>query len=318
MDDFKDLVWTSPSSSTPNSTSAAAKPGSSYDPFSMLAASSTANRGTPNYLSSTSGPPSRTLTPSNAAKPQQASATSPSDAFSGLLSFGGSSGSGTGANMSMAERQAQVERKRREEEERKAQEAKLHGAFWDKFDAGGSLGGGGSSSTTLPAKTSANGPSTLLPSVAKPTTTGTANPSLGNILQPSSRPISPAVRPTASPKPPSVASQPPQGKSSLTVWDFDLLGTSTTPASSSTAQQATSQTDDLLGEFDVFAQKPAAKSANAPSAPQRSDSPGDFDWGDREDRDEPNGADKYSGDEDDVLGLLSQPVDKVRPKAESV
>ncbi|KIO29533.1 hypothetical protein M407DRAFT_6189 [Tulasnella calospora MUT 4182] len=189
MDDFKDLVWTSSSSSTPNSTSAAGKPGSNYDPFSMLAASSTANRGTPNYLSG-SGPPSRTLTPSNVAKPPQSSTTSSSDAFSGLLSLGGSSG--TGANMSIAERQAQAERKRREEEERKAQEAKLHGAFWDKFDVGGSVGGGRSSSTGLPAKTSANGPSTLLPSAAKPTSTGATNPSLGGILQPSSRPISPA------------------------------------------------------------------------------------------------------------------------------
>ncbi|KAG8923414.1 hypothetical protein FRC01_012790, partial [Tulasnella sp. 417] len=316
MDDFKDIVWNSPSSSTPTSTSAAAKPGSNYDPFSMLAASSTANRGTPNYMSSGSGPSSRPLTPSNVAKPQPSTTTSSSDAFSGLLSFGGSSG--TGANMSMAERQAQAERKRREEEEKKAQEAKLHGAFWDKFDVGGSLGGGGSSSTILPAKTSANGPSTLLPSAAKPTSTGTPNASFSNILQPSSRPISPAVKPASSPKPPLAAPKPPQGKSSLTVWDFDLLGTSTTPASSSTAQQATKQEDEFLGEFDVFAQQPpAVKSAKASSsAPQRSDSPGDFDWGDREDRDERNGADNYSGDEEDVLGLLSQPVGKVRPKAE--
>ncbi|KAG8952667.1 hypothetical protein FRC04_004029 [Tulasnella sp. 424] len=321
MDDFKDLVWNGSSTSAPNSTSSAAKPGSSYDPFSMLAASSTApNRGTPNYLSSTSGPLSRTLTPSNnVAKPPQSSTSG--DAFSGLLSFGGSSG--TGATMSIAERQAQAERKRREEEERKAQEAKVHGAFWDKFDSGGTLGGSGSSSSgaTLQARTSANGPSVLLPLPARSTSTGPVNGSLGGILQPSSRPISPAVKPTSSPKPPSAATpQPPQGKSSLTVWDFDLLGTSNTSAPPSAVQPATNQTDDILGEFDVFAQQPpaASKGANASaSVPQRSDSPGDFDWGDREDRDERNGAEKYSGDEDDVLGLLSKPVDQVRPKAES-
>ncbi|KAG8988942.1 hypothetical protein FRB90_002478 [Tulasnella sp. 427] len=314
MDDFKDLVWTSPTTSTPSNSNS--KPSSAYDPFSLLAGSSSntsTNRGTPNYLSSAgSGPPSRTLTPSNpnpnlnaAGKP-----SSSSDAFSGLLNFGGGGGNG-GSNLSMAERQAQADRKRREEDARRAQEAKAHGAFWDRFESGGGVGGSTTSERSLPVKTSANGPSIVLPSSApKPA----APSSLGGILQPTSRPISPAVKPTASPKPPAAT----KGKS-LTVWDFDLLGASPTTASASTtttAQPTASQnaSDGLLDEFDVFAQptKPAGATTSAAAAPKRSESPGDFDWGDREDREERNGAREYSGDEDDVLGLLSQPVGKVK------
>ena len=68
-----------------------------------------------------------------------------------------------------------------------------------------------------------------------------------------------------------------------------------------------------LLDLDEFNPIPSSQSSRAsPQPPLRSDTPGDFDFGDRED-----GLLDNQSDEDDILGELSKPVSK-RPPTQAV
>lgn len=304
MDDFKDLVWTSPaSSSTQQNSTLKATPRSGGDAFSYLANS---GRGTPNYVAS--GQNSRSMTPTSA--PTKASSTTPSgsvDAFSNLLNFGGSSGAN--GSMSIADRQAQADRARREQEERQRKEMQLQGSFWDRFD-GGSANGGSTRPGPQLVKTNPNGGLAALGDLGATRSTPALKPpiSLG-------RPITPTTIPKSSPSPappPAAAAT----KAPVSVWDFDLLGTAPSTSALTSASATSSPTpgdDSVLGDFDLLGSSAAVVGKQRIEATITD--PGDFDWGDREDR---NGADvaNDSGDEgDDLLGDLGRPV-KARPKAD--
>lgn len=295
MDDFKDLKWVDAPSST-TSGGSATRPSrtssSSADAFSLLASSVSK----PNYLSSVSNPPSRSLTPSLPPKPVQASS---GDAFSSLFSTGGSRPTLSKAPMSMAQRQAKAERERTQKEEQERQTLHAHPAFWDQLD----------SSRPRSVQPQRQAESSGLPPVLRPTsasgsgsTQSQSRPSLGQFsaLTPTVRPISPNP-----PAKPTTASRPP-----TTVWDFDLLSG---PTTSATVPQVTVKpaSTDLLDDFDVLSASPARapppSSSKPPATTLRTDDEfDDFQW-EPAHRDAPSPADS---DDDDVLGLLGKPVSR--------
>jgi len=268
MDDFNDLVWTSSSSSNnaPKPT-AQTQPSYKLDSFSLLAST---GKSQANYVSS-SGPPSRSLTPSAPiVKPQTSN-----DAFGDLLAFGGSSK--TTNNLSIAERQAQVERERLEKQRKEQQALRDQGAFWDTFEK--------PKSTPPPIRSTSSNSAAL-----KPT------------------PLA-----TASKPPPASTSTPSSVKSSkapaVSIWDFDLLAAPAPPEDDE---------PDLFAGFNHISNKP-----KSPSPAPRSSTPGDFDFGDREDRHAESGRKGLLGnnegrqdDQDDILGLLGQPLRSI-PKGQT-
>lgn len=296
MDDFKDLAWTTASSS---SASSKGKPSSQYDSFSALAATQS-QRGTPNYVGSAgSSAPSRSLTPSNQTR-SPAPAKAP-DAFSSLLSFG-SNGSNA-QNLSIAERQAKVEQERRDQERKRQQAIQSQSTFWDSFEGVGSsstagksvpvTGGSKSTATSLPTATLLQ--PTLRPSssISNRSST-TSQPQIARITTPNAAiPVS-------------------QKQSTADVWDFDLLNASSKPK---TTRPAAATAEDMLGEFDLLSAGASPTPTHKPPsrkpspAMNGSSTPGDFDfgedWGD-------GSSDNRAGlladeeDEEDILGALGR------------
>ncbi|KAG8959445.1 hypothetical protein FRC03_007976 [Tulasnella sp. 419] len=305
MDDFTDLVWTNTSSKQQDTTK---KTGNQYDAFSMLAQGGSKA----NYLSSSSSTPSsRPLTPSQRPASSTSNVQQPTvnassgDAFSNLLSFGTSASNSK--SLSMAERQAQAERERREKAEAARKQMQVNGSFWDKFESSPSMTPSTSNGMTSPAS-----------SVPKPTpakASSLASPSLlaPTVLRPSSSASS-----TSKPAQPSTTST---KSAAVTVWDFDLLAAPSTTGKSQSPKPTTSTppkpstSDDLFGDFDAFTSAPpSSQPAKGRSrTPPRSQSPGDFDFGDRDDV---SGLlDGGDASDDDILGALSKPVGEARREA---
>ncbi|KAF9463679.1 hypothetical protein BDZ94DRAFT_1217783 [Collybia nuda] len=221
---------------------------------------------------------SRPITPSTIsqqkpiAKPPP-KASSGGDAFSGLFDGSLPGGSSNGARMTIAERAAQVEKERLASLQRHQQSVKQTSSAWDGLD---SLG---------------NTPSPSLPKTSNSSQDddwgfGTAAP----------------IQPTPKPK---IVQKP---------MDDDDWGLGDLAAAAVSQPQARTPASQAIWDLDEFA---GASSSAQPSPPiitthQRSDSPGDFDFGNREDA--LLGDD--SNDEDDILGALSKPVDSI-PKRKS-
>ncbi|TFY66926.1 hypothetical protein EVG20_g4179 [Dentipellis fragilis] len=243
-----------------------------YDAFAMLASTGT-------------NPNSRSTTPSGASMSSQKpsakpiTSTSSGDAFSGLFSNGFGEASAN-ANLSIAERAAKVERERREalmKQQAKHQEAaKQHAHTWAGLDGLESLAK--STSTPAPAP----------PPVAQD----------DDWLFGSAPPAKPAasVKVTAATEDdwglddfvshpaPSKSVTPVQPSQPKSVWDLDDLTSSSKPVSG-----------------------PSHSNSRSHGA-SRSSTPGDFDFGDREDA----LLDDNSQDEDDILGDLARPAHEVR------
>ncbi|KAL7416023.1 hypothetical protein BDY24DRAFT_252764 [Mrakia frigida] len=317
MDDLNDLVWTSPPSNTnkqplPNSS----RTGSPFSSFDMLA--NTSNRSYSPSPSSFNAPSSSSnLKPSPAAPAPRSAASS--DAFASLLSLGGSSSGG----LSMAEKAAKLADEARSKKEAEAKAFAGQGAFWDKFGGaeganpsgaavkspgavGGGAGGGLSALLALPQRISS--PS-LVPS--RPTSSASNN----------SRP---AFTTSTSSKPPILLGSP-----SNDLWsEFDTLSSPPLhPSSSSSSSkppppptQPPKATDSSFDSFDLFedltiSSKPSPSQPQPPSSSSRRSTPGDHDFGNREDRDDDDGwgGEDAGGllggngsDDDDFMGAFNQ------------
>jgi hypothetical protein len=259
------------------------------------------------------------------------------DPFSGLLSLGAS----TNVNMSMADRRAHAERERREREKREKARVEAQGAMWDQLD--GALSGTSSATNSravspisTPALRPASAATTLPPPGLKtspgvkpsPSTSNgdvfwTLNAPLQNIHSVTSRNVSPALVPQrAAPNP-----RPAPGRSSPTFAD---ISTQRSPPLSST--KTSGGLDDDWLNLDALAPKdaPAAPTPRRPNqtsdplgfdlldssstkdlfgspAGSRSRTPGDFDFGSKEDLGQ-------STEDDDILGDLAKPIDEIRKK----
>ncbi|KAI0677665.1 hypothetical protein C8Q78DRAFT_1089796 [Trametes maxima] len=250
------------------------------DVFSMLAAA-----GSSSTVASRSATPAHTpVLGSNAAAKamQKAASASPAlgggDAFSGLLSGFSSTQSANSANLTMAQRAALAERERRERAQQQASNPPpTASSAWAGLDA---LGG---SSSTTKAHSSAAGHDPL--------------DDLG---------FGGFSNSTASKPPPITAtkSAPPPDDD----WGFGEFASqpAAAPPPSSTRKTAlATQFDDLLG-FDDFAAPSSSRKSSSP-VPPAPNSPGDFDFGNRED----GLLGNQSSDEDDILGDLGKPVEKL-------
>ncbi|KII94524.1 hypothetical protein PLICRDRAFT_127526 [Plicaturopsis crispa FD-325 SS-3] len=233
-----------------------------------------------------SAPNSRPITPSTSGRPiAQKPAAKPvsssnGDAFSGLLA-GTLNVSTSNANMTIAERAAHVERQKSEQLRRNAEAAKMQASAWSGLDT---LAG---SSTSAPQIVQADddwGFGSKSNGYAKAqVAAGKAQLEdddwgLGEF---SSKPVSKDASP----------SHTGQGE-----WDIDLLSSSSKPAPSSkpaSFKSPPARASQSLWDLDTF---------SSPSGNERSNSPGDFDFGDREDG-------PPTQDDDDILGVLSKPVD---------
>lgn len=297
-DSFADL-W---ASSTPvtqpappqklGAVSAASSPNVSYrkpqhDVFSRLAsAGSSAPNSRPLTPSSIGGLPPKS-TPIMDRPPVKGGS---GDAFSELL--GGTIGaSSNGTRLTIAERAAKVERERLEQIQKQQQQREKDASAWDGLD-------------TLASSSSTSQLSSL-----------TSPPNNGGFGTDDWAFDSPTA--TIHKSKPAQASQ---SKARAPIvdddWGLGDFGTaaSTIPASTpiNTTDTRTSQS---LWDLDDFTSTPIISTRKPPSLPmappsQRSSSPGNFDFGDREDRD--------SADEDDILGALSKPVDAIPKRPESL
>ncbi|KAH9854938.1 hypothetical protein C2E23DRAFT_774759 [Lenzites betulinus] len=244
------------------------------DVFSLLAAAGS---------SSTVG--SRSITPAQspaigsnvAARPIQKAASTGTalggnDAFSGLLSGFSAAQSSNNTNLTIAQRAALVERERRELAQQQQQTASAApvASAWAGLDALG-----GSSHASAPSHDPLD--------------------DLGFGAFTSPTPQAPPIKVTQSAPPPE------------DDWAFGEFASPPAAAHSSKQKTAAaSQFDDLLG-FDDFAAPSAPRQSHSPAPPARSGTPGDFDFGNREDGLLANQSD----DDDDILGDLSKPVEKL-------
>ena len=306
--DFSDLLWTD-SSSTKKSTNvtlgaalgqtrtASAQSNSRpFDAFNAIA-STGGSKPSYGYTASPMSGVSRTASPAISSESALAGTSSRGDAFGDLLSSTGGSSSSS-ANLSIAQRQARLAQAALETEKKRAQEAKQHGAFWDRFESdvgtARSPASHSSSAVNSPKPPYASSPPLLAPT----------------LLTPVSRPTSAArTHPAKQPSP----------VASADIWgDFDSLSVSSParkpspspslgPATTSLISPTDEADDDFLGFGDF--QKPSA-AVNGSGRVSRSDTPGDFDFGDREDYASGGllGDDENSDGGDDILGALSQPV----------
>ncbi|KAI0068526.1 hypothetical protein BV25DRAFT_1791757 [Artomyces pyxidatus] len=244
-----------------------------YDAFSLLASSASAS------------PSPRSLTPSSAlaSSSQKPSAklggAAGGDAFGSLLS--GSFGSNN-SNLTIAERAAKAEAERQAKYAEKQQAAQQHTTAWAGLDS------------------LVKGPS-LPPRMAQ----ASSSPPLDDDwLFGSMKPAKPASPVRKAP----VAEED----------DWGLHEFISRPAESKPVQfTQTSQPKSLweLDQFDSSSQPlppPSSRPATRSPIPSRSDTPGDFDFGDREDA----LLDDDSQDGDDILGDLARPVDDI-PKRPS-
>lgn len=239
------------------------------DVFSMLAAtgsSSSITRST-TPRSLASGPvPLRPIQQTPSGGTRAAAGSRGGDAFSGLLSGTFAAQSSSNANLTMAQRAALAE-KEKLERTRKTQPSASASSAWAGLDALG-----GSSITT-----------------SAPTRDPLEDLGFSSF---SSSPA-PARTPSKSPQPAPPAEDD-WGLGDFSSQSAPVLATSSKPTPAY----------DLFG-FDDFI--PASTSGNSTApAPQRSTSPGDFDFGSRED-----GLLGNQSDEDDILGDLGKPVEQL-------
>ncbi|EMD40300.1 hypothetical protein CERSUDRAFT_110907 [Gelatoporia subvermispora B] len=240
------------------------------DVFSMLAAAGTSSATTSRSISP-AGPvkPTSNATP---ARPSPAPASSGSgDVFSSLLSGTlVSSSNANGANLTIAQRAARAEQERKQQLQGQGTATRQQPSAWDGLDAlGGFSGGAQASSLSSPS-----------PSTASHTEDTAWNFGL-QVTQPAK---------TSSPAPP--------------VEDDWGLEDFAPPPASTKASAPVSQNASLFS-LDDFASAPAAPAVQSPHIRvSRSSTPGDFDFGDREDGLLANASD----DEDDILGDLAKPV----------
>ncbi|KAH8092472.1 hypothetical protein BXZ70DRAFT_951043 [Cristinia sonorae] len=285
-DSFADL-WNS---------SAPVKPAEPPKKLGALSANSTGSSSTRkpandvfSLLANTSTPTSRSVTPSYLATPQsippsrstvvpvQKSVSSGGDAFSGLFAGGSSSGNASQANMTIAQRAAMVERQRSEQLLQRQKATQQAASAWDGLDTLGKS----SLSSTNGASSSKNdddwGFDFASPAPQKQPARSNPTPKAAVVLDDDwglgdfgSKPASAKATP-----PPS------QKAATGSLWDLD----------------------DFASPSSQNGRKPSPE----PSI-HRSGTPGDFDFGDRED----GLLNDRSDDEDDILGDLSKPIDQVR------
>ncbi|KAI0650851.1 hypothetical protein C8Q79DRAFT_409656 [Trametes meyenii] len=250
------------------------------DVFSMLAAAGS---------SSTVG--SRSVTPAHtpvlgsnvAAKPmQKAASASPAlgggDAFSGLLSGFSSTQSANSANLTMAQRAALAEKERRQHAQHQASlPPPSASSAWAGLDALG----GSSSTTKAHSSTPRHDP---LDDLGFGAFSGST---------------------TSNPPPITATKSAPPLDDDWGFGEFASQPTAAPPPSSARKTAPASQFDDLLG-FDDFAAPSSHRKSPSP-APPASNEPGDFDFGNRED----GLLGNQSSDEDDILGDLGKPVEKL-------
>ncbi|KAG8702394.1 hypothetical protein FRC08_003507 [Ceratobasidium sp. 394] len=241
--------------------------------------------GTPSYFATNSLPPpasSQHYRPnsrtggSTTTKP--ASSQNTTDAFGDLFSL---SDDNRSRNMTIAERKAQADRERARAEEQAKQERDAHGAFWDRFEFADS----GATKTRTTGNYSGIPAPTPQPQTAR----------IDTLL-----PVPSRVSPLPSSQPSASRTTP---VTSVDPWDLDsFLAPSqsasqiATPASNlSPVQKDPSGNLDL---FDLLDSSSSAQPVPSTHSPVRGGTPGDFDWGDRE-------------DQDDLLGELSKPVSEI-------
>ncbi|TFY50612.1 hypothetical protein EVJ58_g10973 [Rhodofomes roseus] len=229
------------------------------DVFSMLASpalgSSPASRsGTPGAtgpIQSTQSLGAGGMSPSMGAKPVQKSTSSGGDAFSGL--FPGSLASGSTANranMTIAERAAQAERERREQMQQQHAAAKQSANAWTGLDSLGEF------------------------TTAKPSTPAQATAAQDDDWIFGSEPPKPSASATKA----STSKSPPPPSDDWGLDDFIAQPAAPKPASAQPRGHS-------LLDLDEFSPIPTTQSSRASPRPAhvRSSTPGDFDFGDRED-----------------------------------
>jgi hypothetical protein len=286
MSDFADL-W---NSVTPN---AHKKPTNNETLASQLNASKGSGLGAMSQPISRVSTPSYFSTPGISPQPSgQALRTSPRpgatnaaskpvtsqsavDAFGDLF---GTSGATQSRNMTIAERQALASREQAQAEEKARREREANSAFWDNLEFSKSVG----------------------------STSGISHHSLGT-----SQPLAPRIETTLltpsrlSPLPSSKPSTSGLTPASNNIWDLDSflapsnsVSQAPTPSPVASPGPRSAQTNPDL--FDLLDSLPSrgqgAPDLTSKTTPMRSGTPGDFDWGDRED------------DDLDLLGELGKPV----------
>ncbi|THV07683.1 hypothetical protein K435DRAFT_959749 [Dendrothele bispora CBS 962.96] len=248
-------------------------------------------------LSSTSGPPSRTMTPSYTAStsPKPPTLNSSGDAFASLFSSDSGLSGKSSQNMTIAERAAEADRKRREQflksqnQQVQSSGSKANDA-WAGLD---SLGGGFGGKTSIQATSSLDddwglGSSTTVST--NPAKSVSANPANGDDsgLEGFS---------SSKPTPPQLKAQASSGGS---FWDMDEFTSSPIPPQR---------------------RSPPGRKPDTPS--------NDFDFGSREDQDdllgdfgslprETKATATATPSEDDILGALSRPVDELQKERERI
>lgn len=258
------------------------------DVFALLSATSSASS-------------SRPLTPSTAAAspPQRPPQKGPAsgDAFSGLLA-GTLGTNGTGAPLTIAERAAQAERDRREGALRRHQAAaarvQTQSSAWDGLDTL-------AAARPTPTSTASSGP----PEEEEDWGLGLGSALRGGVQNGGRASASPVV---------SAPSRVDRDQDDWGLGDFAAK-----PSSMSTATSPAPPPRQAIWDLDDFASPSPAPPAHASSAEPLGSPPlireptphadplADFDFGNREDRLLNDDGDEH--DEDDILGILSKPVD---------
>lgn len=245
------------------------------DVFSMLAATnSSSSLGSRNGPSSQRGPSpatsaSTTQVPA-AQRTMQKAVSTGSDAFGDLLS-GTFASSSSGAHLTMAERAARAERERKDKQQQQQKLAQQQASAWAGLDS-----------------------LDVQKSIAAPTSSKLADPDDDWIFdsQPAKVPV---PTPAASTK----------TSAQNDDWSFDDFAS---PPPVTRTQSLPQQSNSLLGLNEFESNPVSHQSRHSPQSPSpRSNTPGDFDFGDREDA----LLDDDSNDEDDILGALSKPAGKL-------
>jgi hypothetical protein len=217
-----------------------------------------------------SQPNSRPITPSFIR--QQPSSKPPTsnagDAFGGLVSFGDSTSRDDG--LTIAERAAKADRERKEKLEREQAALKSQGSFWDQYEG---------APTLAPSK----------PAPSKPAVPAKFNGGWDLDFL------------TSDPIPPPQPSQTAETNGRTAAWNLDFM--SSEPTVSVTPPTAKPSRD--IFDIDELATLGAVQQTRS-NEPSRTNTPGSFDFGDRED------ALLEDGDDEDILGSLARPIEVVR------
>ncbi|KAI0053764.1 hypothetical protein FA95DRAFT_1579387 [Auriscalpium vulgare] len=292
--------------SAPSQSSGTRRP--QYDAFSMLAAASSAS---PSPRAVTPASIGKTPSPNHGTR----SSVAPSgDAFGSLLSgtFGGGS---SNANLTIAERAARAEAERQAAHVQRQQAAKQQSTAWQGLDALASAPKLSTSpapppdddwlfGSAPPVQSATNSSVAADDLLASPPKNRSSSPHLDDDWLFGSAPPTKAAAPAPKPH----VAQEDDG------WGLDEFVSR--PKQRPSRSSPPSNTKSLFDHFDAESE-PAAPVPSRPatrgSVLSRSNTPGDFDFGDRENA----LLDDDSDDADDILGNLSRPVDDAprRPSA---